>query len=183
MFNRSELKAAAKGQIKGNIGILFLCTIAMSLLAWTGILMPALTVGMIMIYLNLTKNQKPAIGDAYKGFSVFGKALWLTILTGFFTCLWSMLLVVPGIIKMLSYSMAPYILAENPEMTAKEALNESKKITEGHKKDLFVLSLSFFFWYMLVGVTFGIAIIYVAPYMQATMANAYLSIKGQAQNA
>lgn len=88
-----------------------------------------------------------------------------------------MLLVIPGIIKGLSYSMATYILADHPEMTARQALNESKRIMDGHKMDLFLLELSFIGWLLLVGITCGIAIIYVGPYMNATMVNFYNSIK------
>lgn len=73
--------------------------------------------------------------------------------------------------------MAPYILAENPEMTAKEAIEKSKQITNGHKFDLFVLELSFILWMLLTVFTFGIAGIYVIPYMSATTANFYNLIK------
>ena len=75
--------------------------------------------------------------------------------------------------------MAPYILADNPELTANEALSKSKEIMDGHKFDLFVLQLSFFWWYMLSAITFGIAYIYVIPYVSATTANFYNSIKEQ----
>ena len=190
MFVRSELKAAAKSQIKGNIGILFLCSLLIGLIVSATsfivvgfIIAPALSLGLTMIYLNLAKGQKPEVGDIFKGFSLFGKALWLNIITGFFLMLWFMLLYIPGIVKMLAYSMAPYILAENPDMTAREALRESKRITKGHKMDLFVLSLSFFGWLLLVSITCGLAIIYVGPYMNATMANAYNKIKGEAPQA
>ena len=181
MFIRSELKTAAKGQISGNIGIFFVCYLLIGLICGTGVgalLAPALSIGLIMMFLGLTNGQKPKIGDLFNGINVFGKALWLNIITGFFTMLWMYLFIIPGIIKAISYSMAPYILAENPNMTAREALNESKRITKGHKGDLFVLQLSFFWWYCLCGITFGIAYIYVVPYMQATMANAYNKIKG-----
>ena len=188
MFDRAELKAIAKAQIKGHIGTLFVCMLLVGLIVGTlvgALLAPGLLIGMIMIYLALAKGTAPQVTDIFKGLPVFGKALWLNIITGFFTCLWSMLLFVPGIIKGISYSMAPYVLAENPDMMAREALNESKRITQGHKMNLFVLSLSFLGWFLLVGITFGIAIVYVGPYMQATFANAYNAIKGleQKQNA
>ena len=184
MFVRKDIKFAAKTQIKGNIGMLFLCALIIGLIAGTGIgaiFAPALSIGMIMIYLALARGEKPQVGDIFKGINIFGKALWLNIITGFFVILWTYLLIVPGIIKAISYSLAPYILAENPNMTAREALRESKRITQGHKMDLFVLSLSFFWWIMLITITFGIAAIYVGPYMSASMANAYNAIKGQPQ--
>ncbi|MCL2088708.1 MAG: DUF975 family protein [Oscillospiraceae bacterium] len=182
MLVRSDLKSNAKVQIKGSIGILFVCYILMGLITGTmlgSILTPVLYLSLCMIFLNLTKGVKPEIGDLFKGMNLFGTALILQIITGFFVFLWSILLIVPGIIKAISYSMAPFILAENQDMTAFEALNESKRITEGHKMDLFVLGLSFIPWLLLVGVTFGLAAIYVTPYMFATFTNAYNVIKTQ----
>ena len=73
--------------------------------------------------------------------------------------------------------MSLFILAENPELTASEALAKSQSMMKGHKMELFILELSFIGWYFVVALTFGIAALYVAPYMQATMANFYNSIK------
>lgn len=84
---------------------------------------------------------------------------------------------IPGIIKSISYSMSMYILAENKGKAAHECIAESKAMTEGHKMELFVLSLSFIGWGLLCGITFGIAAIWVIPYMQATFTNAYYSLK------
>ena len=73
--------------------------------------------------------------------------------------------------------MAPFILADNPNLTSSEALSESIRIMDGHKFDLFVLQLSFFLWYILGAITFGIAYVYVVPYYEATMVNFYNEIK------
>lgn len=131
----------------------------------------------VMVYLVIANNQSVDLGDMFKGFNILGKALWLNIITTFFTFLWSLLFVILGYIKMISYSMVPYILAENLTMTYRETLNKSKEIMNGHKMDYFVLSLSFIGWYMLVGITFGLAEIYVGPHVSATVANFYNSIK------
>ena len=96
-----------------------------------------------------------------------------------FTTLWSFLFVIPGIIKAYSYSMSFYILAENPDMTARDALNESKEIMKGNKLNLFVLELSFILWAFAIIFTLGIAAIYVEPYMQLTYVNFYHNIKRQ----
>ncbi|MCL2546619.1 MAG: DUF975 family protein [Oscillospiraceae bacterium] len=189
MLNRPELKSAAKAQIKGKIGILFLCMFLIGLITSAAtpllgaglILAPAFSISMIMIYLALIKGDAPEVGDIFKGFNLFGKALWLSVITQFFVFLWSLLFFIPGIIKAIAYSMAPYILAENPDMTAREALNKSKEITQGHKGELFVLALSFIGWILLTVVTFGIAFIYVGPYMQATYANTYRKLSGNAE--
>ena len=181
MFDRIQIKAAAKEQIKGNIGVLFLCFIVIGLLGsfTMGIATPALGIGSILIYLALVNGKKPSVEDTTSGFSLFGKALWLAIITGFFTMLWSFLFCIPGIIKSYSYRLAPYILAETPSMTAREALNESKRITTGAKMDLFVMDLSFLGWGLLCSITAGLALIYVYPYMQAANANAYLALKAK----
>jgi uncharacterized membrane protein len=73
--------------------------------------------------------------------------------------------------------MTFYVLAEHPEMSGKEAIDESKKIMDGHKWEYFVLSLSFILWYLLGSVTFGIAYIYIIPYISTTITNFYHEIK------
>lgn len=190
MTTRIELKQMAKGQIKGNIGVLFVCTLIMSISSTilssiyiigpiaALFITPAFTIGLLGIYISLTSGVKPEIPRLFDGFSIVTKAFTLNILVALFTTLWSLLFVIPGIVKGLSYSMSYYILAENPNMSATEALNESKRIMNGHKMDLFVLSLSFFLWMLAVVFTLGIAIIYVGPYVAATTANFYNSIKG-----
>ena len=160
-MNRAELKAAAKEQIKGNIGMLFLCgliifgiALACAFIPMVGgvasfLVTPPLSLGVCMIYLGLTEGKKAEVGTLFQGFQSFGKSIWLTILVAVFTFLWTLLLYIPGIIKGLSYSMAFYVLADNPEMTAREALRESKEIMHGHKWELFVLQLSFILWMIL----------------------------------
>lgn len=189
-MNRAELKSLAKSQIKGNIGILFLVSLIVTALsvvcsyipvvgslATSIVLTPAFSFATIAIYLGLTAGKKPVVADTFKGFQHFWVSFKTTFLVGLFTTLWSLLFVVPGIIKALSYSQAMYIVAENPEVDAMEAINRSKKMMDGHKMDLFVLQLSFIGWALLGMLTFGILYIWLIPYMNATMANFYNSIK------
>ncbi len=185
MINRSEMKKTAKAQIKGKIGILFACQLVISLISWLAapvflagfLIAPSFALSTIMIYIALTKNIRPSLGDIWKGFNVFGKALWLQIITGFFTFAWSLLFIIPGIVKGYAYIMAPYILADNPGMTAREALRESNNMTKGHKGELFVLSLSFIGWYLLIPLTLGLIVIWLAPYTHSTLANYYVAMK------
>ncbi len=185
MINRSEMKKAAKAQIKGNIGILFACQFVISLISSLAapvflagfLIAPSFALSTTMIYIALTQNIRPSLGDIWKGFNVFGKALWLKIITGFFTFAWSLLFIIPGIVKGYAYLMAPYILADNPGMTAREALAESKRMTNGHKGELFVLMLSFIGWTLLIPLTLGLIVIWLAPYTHATLANYYLAMK------
>ena len=116
----------------------------------------------------------------FQHFDKFWAAFKVSFFTGLFTFLWSLLLIIPGIIKGLGYSMAMYILAENPDMPALEALKKSQEMMDGHKMELFVLYLSFIGWFLLTAVTCGIASLYVTPFVNATMVNFYLNIKPSA---
>ena len=193
-MDRVQLKTAAKGQIAGKIGILFVITLVISIisglaslilslipfvgsLAAAIIITPAFALSLVRIYINVVKGNTPDVKDAFSGFDDFWAAFKVTFFVGLFTFLWSLLFVIPGIIKGYSYSMAMYVLAENKGKGALECINESKKMTEGHKMELFVLNLSFIGWYLLTGITFGIAGIYVIPYVSATQVNFYNEIK------
>ncbi len=193
-MNRAELKQKAKEQIKGKIGILFVITmiigavsgiagVLLSFIPVVGslvasiIVTPAFALSLVRVYLMVIRYQNVKAGDAFCGFEDFWSAFKVTFLVGLFTYLWSLLFVIPGIIKSISYSMSMYILADNPGKGALECINESKKMTEGHKAELFVLSLSFLGWSLLGAFTLGIAYIWVIPYMSATFANAYESLK------
>lgn len=189
-MTRAELKFLAKEQIKGNIGTLFLINliiVAISFLcsyipyvgsiASTFVISPAFSISLMMIYLGLANGTKATVGAAFEGFKHFWISFKTTFLVGLFTALWSMLLVIPGIIKSISYSQAMYIIAEDPEIGAREAINRSKAMMDGHKMDFFVLGLSFIGWNLLACLTFGILYIWLIPYMQATLTNFYNSIK------
>ncbi len=109
-----------------------------------------------------------------------GNLLMMFLIT-LYSCLWSLLFVIPGIVKAYSYSLAMYIKSENMGMSASNAIDMSKKITEGHKMDLFVLDLSFFGWFILSALTLDIlGVIYVQPYYLAAKAFAYEEIKEDA---
>ena len=187
MMSRDELKQLAREQIKGNIGILFVCMLIIGLITsavsftvvGTIVLAPVFSVSMVRIYLNLTKGRIPEIQDIFSGFDILVKAIILNLVMGLFIMLWALLFYIPGIIKAISYSMSTYILVENPEMSPTEAINESKRMMDGHKMDFFILMLSFLPWILLTMVTCGIAAIYVGPYMAATTANFYLDLKQQ----
>ncbi|MBQ5602512.1 MAG: DUF975 family protein [Clostridia bacterium] len=189
-MNRKELKTAAKAQIKGNIGILFVISIVVYLISLVPnfipvigslvsviVVAPALSLGVLRIYIALVGGKKPEVSDVFGGFKDFWIAFKVTFLTGLYTFLWTLLFVIPGYVKMFSYLMANYIIAENPNMGANEAITLSRKMMNGHKMEAFVLLLSFILWFFLVGITFGIAAIYVVPYINATMVNFYNKIK------
>lgn len=92
--------------------------------------------------------------------------------------LWSLLLIVPGVVKGFGYAMTPYVLIDHPELSANEAIHESSRLMEGHKFDLFWLYLSFIGWAILAVLTLGIGFFWLEPYMQASVAAFYNDIKG-----
>ena len=99
------------------------------------------------------------------------------LLEHLFIFLWSLLFVIPGIIKSLAYSFNRYILSDCPNLTAREALNLSKKMTSGIKGELFVFELSFIGWWILTAFTCGILCVYTIPYYTMAKATLYESIK------
>ena len=127
--------------------------------------------------LRVVNRQPAGINDLF-AYARYCLKIWgLTIVMGIFVMLWSLLFWFPGIIAYYRYSQAFYILAENPEKGIMDCINESKAMMYGHKMDKFVLDLSFILWYLLAGVTCGIAGIYVTPYVGITNAGFYNSLK------
>ncbi|AOR24832.1 DUF975 family protein [Clostridium taeniosporum] len=102
------------------------------------------------------------------------------LLTDIFIFLWSLLLIIPGIIKSYAYRMVPYILADNPNIGAKKAIALSNEMTRGHKFDIFVLDLSFIGWYLLGTLALFIGTLFVMPYENATNAELYLVLRKNA---
>lgn len=124
--------------------------------------------------------DEPAnIGKLGFGFqNGYGKIVVTLLLKDIFIMLWSMLFIIPGIIKAYEYYMVPYILADQPELDRKEAFELSKQMMNGQKWNVFVLDLSFFGWILLSVITCGIVgLFYVIPYVYATDAELYLTLK------
>lgn len=133
-------------------------------------------------YLDLTHEEKPKFSGLGFGFkNCWEQSVLLNFFRGLFLFLWTLLFVIPGIIKSYSYSMTNYIMADDPSIGALDAITKSRKMMRGHKFSLFILDISFFFWYLLAAITFGIANIYIKPYIEATKANFYLQVKEEAQ--
>ncbi|MEZ3433355.1 MAG: DUF975 family protein [Lachnospiraceae bacterium] len=133
----------------------------------------------------LNRTQKTKIGTILSPFrsGEYGNVVLTMFLMDLYIFLWSLLLVVPGIIKSYEYLMVPYILAENPGMDRREAFAISKRMMDGEKWNTFVLSLSFLGWVLLSGCTCGIlTIFFVNPYAQATYTELYTYNKIKAYN-
>lgn len=131
----------------------------------------------------LNKAGTPSVGVVLDGFKSghYGNVVLTMFFRDLYKLLWTLLLIVPGIIKHFEYLMVPYILAENPGMDRKEVFAISKRMMNGQKMDAFILSLSFFGWDLLSLITCGlVGIFYVEPYRQATFAELYAYNKAMA---
>lgn len=129
--------------------------------------------------LKQCKREQLQFADLFSQFNRFGTGFAQQFLRGLYVALWALLLVVPGIIKALSYSMTPFILEDHPEMTASQAITASRTLMDGHKWEYFCLSLSFIGWQILAALTMGIGFLFVNPYQNAAAAVFYQNISGQ----
>ena len=126
-------------------------------------------------------SEAPAeLGELGYGFKGnYGRVVKTMLLTDVFLLLWSLLFIIPGIIKAYSYRMVPFILSDEPELDGREAINRSREMMNGHKWRTFVLDLSFILWDLLAALTLGlVGIFYVMPYQFATNAELYRVLKG-----
>ena len=142
---------------------------------------PFISLGLIQYNLDMLDRKDPGVGVIFEKTDLFGKALWLKIRGMIFIILWSLLFVIPGIIKSYSYSMAGYILEENPEIDAKEAMTISMDMMRGNKFRLFCLQFSFIGWAILCGLTLGIGFLWLNPYMNAAYTAFYNEVAQQYQ--
>jgi uncharacterized membrane protein len=126
-------------------------------------------------------SDAPAeLGEIKRGFHPYWRNVGAMLLRGLFLFLWTLLLIVPGIIKAYSYRMVPYILADDPTISGMDAITLSRRMMDGQKWNAFVLDLSFIGWFLLSAVTLGlVGIFYTNPYVYATHAELYQTLKAQ----
>ena len=129
--------------------------------------------------LNLLEGKEAKVEDVFSQFHRFGDGFCLRLLRNIFTALWTLLFIIPGIVAEYSYSMANFILLENPGMGANEALKASKELMRGHKWELFCLRLSFFGWSLLSALTLGIGDLWLNAYKNAAEAAFYRELVAQ----
>ena len=230
MWNRSQLKTAAKGDLKGFYWLSFAVCLVAGILTGGGLGLnlgsDSLDFGTVGEVGDIASSAiSPALMTVFGGAllfaSVFGWAFWAfvtnpvlvgkcrfflhinegereigTLFSAFkngytsvvktmfmmnlFVFLWSLLFIIPGIIKSYSYRMVPYILSENPALEYKDALRASAEMTSGQKFKMFVLDLSFIGWCLLGVMAFGVGVLFVLPYIEATWAQLYLTMRQRA---
>ena len=140
-----------------------------------------LSVGLLSAYKDLYKGTDvKVVENSFKtGFGNWGHHVGGMLLVGVYTLAWTLLLIVPGIIKSFAYALTPFILIDKPELSANEEIELSMKMMDGHKLDLFILYLSFIGWYLLSILTLCIGMLWVMPYMYTTMAAFYEDVKAE----
>ena len=160
------------------IGLFSLAVIAMAIVIVLFVLGSVVGVGYSRFGLDMVDRRNPAIGTMFSYFPHCGTIVIANILKTLIIFGLSLLLVVPGIIAAYSYAMTDYILAEHPEMPAKEVLRLSKEMMRGNRWRLFCLQLSFIGWAILCAFTFGIGNLWLTPYVQTATAVFYRDITG-----
>ena len=183
MVKRSQIKKLAKRQLKRNWGIalgsITLCS-AMSIAAlFIGgpALANVVAVGFAAAYMAIIRTGKAKISSIFEGWKSFGPAFIAGILVPLYIGFWTMLFWIPGIIKSYAYAMTNYVIRDNPDMTANEAITESRRLMRGNKWRLFIMDLSFIWWDILCVLTLGILTIYVIPFKLAARAAFYDAVK------
>ncbi len=195
-MENKELMRSAREALKGKWGIAIAVFIVYSILMGSGTIMTQmhhavsigvglapiliggpLAFGAAVFSLAIARGQQEKFEQLFDGFKYFGNTLaayWLIIL---YVVLWSFLLIVPGIIAALNYSMTFYLLADNPSLRPAEALAQSKKMMDGHKWKLFYLWLRFLGLAILCILTLGIGFLWLTPFANVTMAGFYEDVK------
>lgn len=203
-MNRVELKERAKASLKGKYGDAILLLVVYYLISFgigfvlgiisglIGLSENALDLltniasiiiaglfgfGIISYYLKVSRNEEVTYKELFSKFDLAIPYILISLVTGLFTLLWSLLFIIPGIIAAISYTLVYMIKLDHPEMSTMEVIRKSKEMMNGHKMDYFVLVLSFIGWEILGLFTFGILYLWLVPYMNVTLANFYNSLK------
>ena len=189
-MDRAELKARARAQLGGGIfqnlwmmGLAVCLLIGLMESAAAGIIpgigallvVGPLEYGMAYIFLKQARDhQSVQLGDMFRGFQDdFGGTFLIGLMTSLFTFLWSLLFVIPGIVKAYAYSMAYYIKLDHPDYGWNACITASRQLMNGHKWEKFVLDLSFLGWIIVGSLCLGVGTLWVTPYMEAANAQFY----------
>ena len=141
-----------------------------------------LAFSLVLLYVGFVRGEnRLSVGGIFKAFKSphYLNSIGVYFLMGLFTALWTMLFIIPGIIKSLSYALAPYILADNPELSANEAIDESIAMMKGHKADLFLIQLGYAALAILSLLALGIPLLWLDPYYKVVYAKFYEEVKAE----
>lgn len=191
-MDRAELKQRARAQLGGKLfgtGWLYAVLVVLLQSVVTGVGSRGHGVGLAVLllvggplscsaarmFLKQSADGRPMnLHDLAFGFTEdFSGSFLLNLMQSIFIALWSLLLVVPGIVKALSWSMSFYVRAEHPDYTWRQCLDASAALTSGHKGEIFLLYLSFVGWYIVGALCFGVGTLWVQAYVQAALSQCY----------
>lgn len=208
MKQNSEIRAIAREKLEGNWGDAALVTVVMVACAYvlsaafqygglfvfaplghdtsgvlgsgasligTCLFLPMAYAYTVML-LGVVRGEKMAVAGLFQQYS--GRVFITMLLKYIYTVLWTLLLIIPGIIKGYSYAMTEFIMKDNPELDGNKAIEASMAMMQGNKMRLFLLDLSFIGWIILAMLTFGFGFILLEPYMYAARAAFYEDLKG-----
>ncbi|KXY18295.1 DUF975 family protein [Bacillus sp. FSL K6-0067] len=140
------------------------------------IIMGPLILGVYYLILNAVRKKTIRIGHIFRWFqdlNKFVEAFLIYLLVKIYIWLWTLLFIIPGIIKSFSYSMTYFIINDHPEYSMNQAITESRRMMDGHKIEYFLLCLSFIGWFLLSVITLGVGFLWLAPYFYTTKAEFY----------
>lgn len=186
------LKSAARRSLEGKWGssaVLMLVAMAVSVSFSTiGYGLPTLLLlpmswGVAVAFLDVSRGNTADLGWVLKGYSRFSEIFLTLLLREVYIGLWTLLLIVPGIVKSYSYAMTVYILQDEPDCKYDEAICRSMAMMRGHKMDLFFLDLSFIGWALLCLLTLGIGFLFLGPYWYTARAKFYEELMEEEYNA
>ena len=187
-----EIKSLSKQNLKGNWTEAVLFTLVYGLLLGVIGTVASFTLGIVYLlvagpfilglhifFYKIANNAEEAeVSDVFGGFKHFFNAIVLSIVQDIFIFLWSLLLIVPGIIKAFAYSMTYFVYLDDPTLSTTECISKSQELMKGHKWQYFVLNLSFIGWALLCLLTLGIGFLWLDSYINTAKANFYKMLKG-----
>lgn len=143
------------------------------------IIMGPLSLGIAQMFLKLHRKEDVRLEEVFAGFNDFARSLTAYLLTALYVFLWMLLLIVPGIVAAIGYSMTFFILAEDPKISATDAMRQSKEMMQGHKSEYFWLMLLFFGWFIVSCLTWGLGFLLLQSYMTMASTIFYKRLKGE----
>lgn len=174
IFSTNSIDAEMQAFLAGSLVYIIIAGLIMGALYF--ILSSVISVGYAKFNLKLVDRQDGSFEDLFAYFSHWKTMAAASLLQTIYVVLWSLLLIIPGIIASFRYAMTDYILAENPELSASEAISLSKQMMQGNKWRLFCLGFSFIGWDILCAFTLGIGNLWLTPYRQAATAAFYREV-------
>ncbi len=148
-------------------------------IAYTILVSNVINYGFSISYLRMGREGKLNFEDLFIGFKDFGRVVGMVFIKNLFIFLWSLLLIIPGIIKSYAYSMSDYILMDNPGMSSVDAITKSKELMNGWKAKLFLLDLSLIGWWFLCLFTCGIGFLWLGSYYKTNHIVFYMELVGE----